>query len=105
MQSVKQTTVIRNRHSLRPHGIHSLITEKKINQIITQRDVELKQDCCNDFCCLLQKKSVPVLLVTTSMSLYVPDMLTYPFPAFRAYISWGQLDPFLPLGYRQVTQT
>lgn len=41
MQNVEETTVIKNRHGLYPHGIHSLITEKKINQIITQRDAEL----------------------------------------------------------------
>lgn len=62
MQSAEETIVIKNRYGLCPHRIHSLITEKKINQIITQRDVELKKDCCNQFCCLLQKKISPCSL-------------------------------------------
>lgn len=56
MQNVEETIVIKNRHGPCPHGIYDLIIEKN-TQIITQRDIELWQDSCNELCCLLPKIS------------------------------------------------
>lgn len=94
MQSVKQTTVIKNRHSLCSNGIHSLITEKKSNQIITQRDVELKQDCCNDLLPFTKKIS-PYSLGNYFNVIVCTRHAYLPIPNFQSLYILGTAGPIL----------